>query len=986
MEFFSDNEALAQLEQDFLSAQGEERITLQVALSWQLRQRNEQRALALADAAAAALAALEGREQAGTTLRLSQPQRQLLVLRLLLVRAESALLHNQIEAALALAHQAQSGFLALGQLHGALAGYADACWLRAWIAQAQGQGEVRDQALLLVIHSGISDPVRLLVAQATLARYLAFEDVLAAKRRWGEYFGAQSSALHPGARCWLEDALGVFARYSGDFVPAIERWSQTFSLALVSGQLRHAIVAAINIGEAFYCLDEYQTALQWVERGMTLARRHDWPGMTGLALIQTATTLSHLQQYEIAQDMLQEALELLSSLPASRAYSMALWHLAEVELVCQDYAPALKNFEWLQQRAIELKHADHLHAARCGQAHALLGLGQAENAQQVAQLALAEASSEPRRQVDALRVVAQIHARHPALPRPAGISVENVALHYLSQAYRLGSCIEGYLLAPDLLAALAQEYAKEGDYPQAFQFVRRASSARESSQARATNNRALALQVAHQTERAEIKEAHQRELAAEARRAEILQQTSDTLAHLGSIGQEITAHLDMEQVFEVFKRHVQHLLPMDLMTIYLMSDDKQSLNRSFRSHHPDMKPNFSVQLNDPVFDAARCARERIFIMADQDPDLPDPRWVLASKPTLSRMIAPLALADEVLGVITIQSYQRFAYAARDQMILRTLCAYAAIALSNARAHGALAQAHKRLQETQQQLVLQGKMAGLGTLTAGVAHEINNPVNFVHVAVQNQRVDIAEFEQFVAQLVEADADPEILQAFRQRFARLFDNVAIMLNGTERIKGIVKDLRAFTRLDEADKKTVHLSECLLSTLNLVRTSWQESVEFITEFDCDPQIECWPALLNQVFMNLLVNACQAIDEKRNSQAGSTSGDSGDTRGYTRGKLWLRLQHDVADNHVVISIEDNGPGMDAATQARIMEPFYTTKAVGVGTGLGLSIAFQIVEKHGGHLYFASTPGEGSCFTLRLPLMVAESQRPVGPTIHIAL
>lgn len=978
MEFFADNDTLAQLEQDLLSARDEERITLQVALSWQLRQRDEKRALALADAAALALSAISalganaGRDNAGVAARISSQQRQLLTLRLLLVRAESALLHNQLDVALDLSQRAQASFIALGELHGALAGYADACWLRAWIAQAQGQAEVRDQALLLVINSGINDPVRLLVAQAMLARYHGFEDVEAAKRRWGEYFRGQNSALHPGARCWLEDALGVFARFGGDFVPAIEHWSQTFSLALASGQLRHAIVAATNIGEAFYFLNEYQTALQWLERGMALARQHNWPGMIGLVLMQTATTLSHLQQYEIAQDMLQEALQLLSSLPASRTCGMALLHLAEVELRCQDYAPALKNFQLLQQRAIEFNHADHLHAACCGQAHALLGLGQAEAAQQVAQIALAAASNEPRRQVEALRVVAQIHARHPALARPPGVNVENVALHYLSQAYRLGSCIEGYLLAPDLLAALAQEYAKEGDYSQAFQFVRKASAARESSQTRETNNRALALQVAHQTERAEIKEAHQRELAAEARRAEILQQTSDTLQHLGSIGQEITAHLEMEQVFEVFKRHVQHLLPMDLITIYLMSEDGQTLNRLFHSPHPGIKPNFSVQLNDPVFDAARCARERILIIADQDPDLPDPRWVTDSKPTLSRMIAPLALADEVLGVIAIHSYQRYAYGARHQMILRTLCAYAAIALSNARAHGALAQAHKRLQETQQQLVLQGKMAGLGTLTAGVAHEINNPANFVHVAVQNQRVDIAEFEQFVVQLVEADADPEILQAFRQRFSRLFENVAIMLNGTERIKGIVKDLRAFTRLDEADKKTVHLSECLLSTLNLVRTSWLETVEFITEFDCDPQIECWPALLNQVFMNLLVNACQAIDEKHASQAGNHLGD---TRGDTRGKLWLRLQHDVAENHVVISFEDNGPGMDAATQARIMEPFYTTKAVGVGTGLGLSIAFQIVEKHGGHLYFASTPGEGSCFTLRLPLTVAGSK-----------
>ena len=272
------------------------------------------------------------------------------------------------------------------------------------------------------------------------------------------------------------------------------------------------------------------------------------------------------------------------------------------------------------------------------------------------------------------------------------------------------------------------------------------------------------------------------------------------------------------------------------------------------------------------------------------------------------------------------------------------------------AHHKLEETHQRLQATQQQLFLQEKMAGLGTLTAGVAHEINNPTNFTHVAAQIQRTKIAEFEQYVLTLFDENVDQQIVQGFTRRFAELQENVNTMLNGTQRIIRIVKDLRAFTRQAEAEKKSIHLSECLNATLHLVRTSWLEQVEFMTEYTDDPEYECWPALLNQVFMNLLVNACQAIAEKRklhNSQA--------------KGRICLRLKKEAST--LTVQFEDDGTGIDPQIQARILEPFFTTKEVGSGTGLGLSISYGMIQKHNGTLSITSTPGVGSCFTIHLPL-----------------
>jgi signal transduction histidine kinase/ligand-binding sensor domain-containing protein len=282
-----------------------------------------------------------------------------------------------------------------------------------------------------------------------------------------------------------------------------------------------------------------------------------------------------------------------------------------------------------------------------------------------------------------------------------------------------------------------------------------------------------------------------------------------------------------------------------------------------------------------------------------------------------------------------------------------------------RSHQDLARAHQDLQSTQKQLILQEKMAGLGTLTAGVAHEINNPTNFTHVAAQNTRVELAEFEQYLMNLLEDEPDPAMVDEFKARFASLQGNVNIMLNGTERIKTIVRDLRAFTRLDEAEKKAVHLSECLLATMHLVRTRWLEQVEFITEFTDDPPYECWPALLNQVFMNLMVNGCQAVAERQRASLLHAGADG--QCSVERGKLWLRLyRHGM---QLRVEVEDDGVGMSPDVQTRILEPFFTTKEVGSGTGLGLSISYGIIQKHNGTLDIRSRPGQGSCFVVQLPL-----------------
>jgi len=256
----------------------------------------------------------------------------------------------------------------------------------------------------------------------------------------------------------------------------------------------------------------------------------------------------------------------------------------------------------------------------------------------------------------------------------------------------------------------------------------------------------------------------------------------------------------------------------------------------------------------------------------------------------------------------------------------------------------------------EQLLLGEKLAAAGQLTAGVAHEINNPAHFAHASAQQMATELEQFHQFLLALAGPDADPEVLASIARRVQRLNEHVQTILDGTGRIAGIVQDLRMFARMDPGESNRSCLVESLQSTLNLVRARYKHDIRFITDFAVDPAVPCQPARLNQVFMNLIINACQAIHERARAAGPGFAGE-------------IRLGTAQDERHLHISIEDNGCGMTADVQARIYEPFFTTKPAGEGTGLGLSLTYGIVQDHGGTLGVESAPDRGTRFVLSLPL-----------------
>ena len=280
---------------------------------------------------------------------------------------------------------------------------------------------------------------------------------------------------------------------------------------------------------------------------------------------------------------------------------------------------------------------------------------------------------------------------------------------------------------------------------------------------------------------------------------------------------------------------------------------------------------------------------------------------------------------------------------------------------------------RELQQTQAQLVQAEKMSSLGQLVAGVAHEINNPVNFIYGNLKYAK----DYTQCLLNLVHLyqqfyDNPVSDIQKYIKEIELdfLLDDLPKILNsmevGAERISEIVLSLRNFSRLDEAEKKRVDIHQGLDSTLLIVQSRFKDSVDHpgikvVKNYGDLPLVDCYAGQLNQVFMNIISNAIDALDNYDNRRAIAEI--------HANPNI-ITITTEIIETNCVIRIADNGSGITEAVKERLFDPFFTTKPVGKGTGLGLSISYQIVvEKHGGTLRCVSEPGQGTDFWIEIPL-----------------
>ena len=280
-----------------------------------------------------------------------------------------------------------------------------------------------------------------------------------------------------------------------------------------------------------------------------------------------------------------------------------------------------------------------------------------------------------------------------------------------------------------------------------------------------------------------------------------------------------------------------------------------------------------------------------------------------------------------------------------------------------RRNAELARRQAELQRLQAQIAHSEKMASLGQLAAGIAHELNNPAGFIYGNMELLTECVAGLERLLA-LYEAlpmsEASAAQVAAIQAEigYAGLLTDLRSIIgdcrHGAERIRDVVQNLRTFSRLDEAEFKKVEIHEGIESTLRLLSRYYSSGrIALKRDYGALPPVECYAGQLNQVWMNLLVNAAQAI-----------KGD---------GEVTIKTR--LENRHVVVGISDTGSGIASAYLKKIFDPFFTTKPVGEGTGLGLSIAYGIIKRHGGGIKVQSVPGQGTTFMVAIPVAAARQE-----------
>lgn len=432
--------------------------------------------------------------------------------------------------------------------------------------------------------------------------------------------------------------------------------------------------------------------------------------------------------------------------------------------------------------------------------------------------------------------------------------------------------------------------------------------------------------------------------------------TYDAPKVLAEIGTALAHARQRDQVAGLVEECLQRTIPNESTRLFVGGIDPHGLTA--------LDGGGSI----PESVASRFGDGRMRTAIDTPESDADQEATAATRATLAAVGAtvavPMVAHGELVGALTLGAKRSgLFYTAGDADLLRGIARETAIALQHAAAYERivdmnanleariaertaqlqdanteLADTIRELQAAESQLVHSEKMASLGRLVAGVAHEINNPVSFIANSVTPLRRRLAKA---------ASAEPAAATAILKEAEELVD---IMANGAQRAAAIVKDLRTFSRLDEATRKAVDLHEGLEVSLRLLESRWKGGITLARDYGELPQVECDAGQVNQVFVNILTNACDAMGE--------------------RGTLTVTTRADAAA--VRIAIRDDGPGIPPDVRARIFDPFFTTKDVGAGTGLGLSISHGIIAAHGGTIEVESVPGEGATFTVVLPVGTA--------------
>jgi diguanylate cyclase (GGDEF)-like protein len=682
MQLYATNDDIARLEDALLGLAGPARAGTLVQLAWHLRQRDIHRAVILAKEAESQAVG------AGPSIQMW----------LLLTRAECALHGAQLDLADKLAAQASTQ--ALDDVSSG-----DAAHLRARIREARGQrdDELAFRHKAIEFHRASGDRERYAHARAALLLSAGFGDPV----HLGEELRAIRAEFPEPSRALsahFEFVDGIAAFQRGAFLDAVPILAKAHAECDAAGLIEQSLRAGLGLASAYSNLGDREACCNLCESLLARTRLLGWPRMVSHALANLARQLADSGEAQNAVELLHEARELIADQPRSRGFAIATYYLGDALLALGKNDEALQYLKHSEDLMRDLGAKPEIACLQAVEAQALSRLGRPEQALARAESALAIARESKARlwEVEALRSLAEIHATH-CIAAPDGTRAEALPVRLLDEALAVVKSIGGHHEKSQLYAEIARAHEANGDIAAALSAERTARAEQTAEAHIRAANIALLAQVRYQTEQQRLEVQHQHSLLeAEAARAKELEASLETLAHLGHIGQQITARHDVESILNALQRHVGNMADMHYIGVSLLNKDGTALRRrGLENGQPIADVEFP--LNDPASIAARCARERREILIEREEGELATSNIPGTLPSWTLWFGPLIAQDKLLGVLTIQSRKVRAYGERELLVFRTLSAYAAVALANAEVYRELEAANARLRMAEAEL-------------------------------------------------------------------------------------------------------------------------------------------------------------------------------------------------------------------------------------------------------------------------------------------
>ena len=720
MNFFYTDKEVLEIELNLSDHTPYEKLEKQLELAWALRQRDKNRVQTLIQDMTTQLNHLVT-NSSGLNSADTLPLKTIysFQLRLTLIRAEIEWLSIRIDEAQRLVLLTLKEFTHLEDWLGC----ADAHWLLAHISIDKGKFADSEHHLLNMIEFArkMDEQVRIDVAQATNIRWKIIQDPTLINEQSISYLNNITQHENAISAVWANDALAFYHYNKSNIGVAVNHWVKCYEKGLESGQLYFAIVAATNAANTLLLNNESNSALDWFQPAIELARQLGYPKSIARCLIYMAVALESVKNFAQAEKMLEEALILLTPLKKSTVYASAQLLLGNLAFSLQKYDEALLAYQECEAISNEINANEFQIEGLHGQAKALNYCGNPLEALAIAErgLELAKQKNKTIYQIELITNIVEIYQRHQELIH---IEKNDLVINYLNTAIAIAKTVPKYIIKSNLYVLFFNEYQLQEEYELAYETGLKALKAKENEQDQDAFVRIDLDNLFHQINQAR-KESNllKNHILLEKKRAEEIQKTSVTLENLGDIGREIILHLDQKTIFNVIQKYTETLLEVNIFNIFLYEETTHSLAWRFSTDKIfDDDQNVQFAIDNPQFATCRCFREQKEIVINQlSNDLALP--FSDAQQSYSRLYFPISVGELKLGVLSIESIKSNGFDKNELLVLRNITAFAAIGLQNANIY-------KQLIHSRNQVVQHEKLEELGLIIANFTKEIKEIIS------------------------------------------------------------------------------------------------------------------------------------------------------------------------------------------------------------------------------------------------------------------